>query len=259
MSLLRLVLSGTAQRGCQNALPALWTAVASSSATAALQQEQQAAAAGPATQLLPALPGHRNFHAGSWLLSSGQDLSSILSQEIKHEQTVYEQDEALAQGPPAPFKLTSSPGDTTVTLTREFKGEKVSIDASINMQDTLALPFDNDASSDEPEDEPNDITFNVSVSKAGKALVFECISDGTYVDIRHVSLEPESGVESETSYTGPVFGELDDELQNAFRAYVAERGVNEDLGEYLRHLLYDKEQQEYAHWLEGVNSFVKSN
>lgn len=102
------------------------------------------------------------------------------------------------------------------------------------MQDTLALPFDNDASSDEPEDEPNDITFNVSVSKAGKALVFECISDGTYVDIRHVSLEPESGVESETSYTGPVFGELDDELQNAFRAYVAERGVNEDLGEYLR-------------------------
>lgn len=26
-----------------------------------------------------------------------------------------------------------------------------------------------------------------------------------------------------------------------------------------RHLLYDKEQQEYAHWLEGVNSFVKSS
>ena len=35
--------------------------------------------------------------------------------------------------------------------------------------------------------------------------MFECTSDGTYVDIRHVSLEPKDGVPSETTYTGPVF------------------------------------------------------
>lgn len=106
------------------------------------------------------------------------------------------------------------------------------------MQDSLALPFDSEGDEggegDDDDEEPNDINFNVTVSKAGSSLVFECTSDGTYVDIRHVSLEPSGGVESETSYTGPVFGELDDNLQEAFRAYVAERGVNEDLGEYLR-------------------------
>jgi hypothetical protein len=35
------------------------------------------------------------------------------------------------------------------------------------------------------------------------------------------------------------------------------RGVTEELGEYLRHLIYDKEQREYVAWLERVKSFVK--
>lgn len=33
-------------------------------------------------------------------------------------------------------------------------------------------------------------------------------------------------------------------------------GVNEDLGEYLRHLVYDKEQKEYIAWLARVGDFV---
>jgi hypothetical protein len=53
--------------------------------------------------------------------------------------------------------------------------------------------------------------------------VFECVSDGTYLDIRHVSLEPAEGIDSDTVFTGPVFSELDDELQESFRAYVAVR------------------------------------
>lgn len=180
----------------------------------------------------------------------------MLAQEVKHEKTVYEQDELVAQGPPAPFKLSTSPGDTTVTLTRDYKGEAISVDASVNMQDTLAASFESDDEGGDGGEEPNDITFNVSVAKGAQALVFECSSDGTYVDIRHVSFEPASGVESETSYTGPVFGELDEALQDSFRAYLAERGITEDLGEYLRHLLYDKELLEYRHWLEGVQGFV---
>jgi hypothetical protein len=70
------------------------------------------------------------------------------------------------------------------------------------MQDTLAASFESDDEGGDGGEEPNDITFNVSVAKGAQALVFECSSDGTYVDIRHVSFEPASGVESETSYTG---------------------------------------------------------
>lgn len=39
--------------------------------------------------------------------------------------------------------------------------------------------------------------------------------------------------------------ELDDELQEHFRSYLTARGINEDLGEYLRFLLFDKEQVQY--------------
>lgn len=92
------------------------------------------------------------------------------------------------------------------------------------------------------EGEPNDVNFNVTVTKGGSALVFECTSDGSYVDIRHVSLEPadgsstgsSAGLDEDTAFSGPVFGELDDELQNGFRAFLAARGIDDALGEYLR-------------------------
>ena len=35
------------------------------------------------------------------------------------------------------------------------------------------------------------------------------------------------------------------------------RGITEELGEYLRHLIYDKEQKEYVAWLSKVRDFVK--
>lgn len=53
-----------------------------------------------------------------------------------------------------------------------------------------------------------------------------------------------------------VFAELDEALTREFRAYLLERGVDADLGEYLRHLVHDKEQREYADWLKRAHDFV---
>jgi hypothetical protein len=36
-----------------------------------------------------------------------------------------------------------------------------------------------------------------------------------------VSLEPAGGIDSDTVFTAPVFSELDSELQESFRAYIA--------------------------------------
>ena len=55
---------------------------------------------------------------------------------------------------------------------------------------------------------------------------------------------------------GPVFDELADPLRDGFRSFLEERGVDEDLGEWLRHALYDKEQREYANWLDRVGAFL---
>lgn len=100
---------------------------------------------------------------------------------------------------------------------------------------------------------------------------FECKSDGTYLSILHVSMEPTSMVDDngtaktndndlslmdDSLYTGPLFEELDDEVQRQFTLYLEERGVNADLGAYLLRLVHDKEQREYMHWLEKVRDFV---
>ena len=51
------------------------------------------------------------------------------------------------------------------------------------------------------------------MTKGDEALVFECESDGTFIGVNHVSLEPKEGHASESAYTGPVFDELDETLQ----------------------------------------------
>lgn len=185
-----------------------------------------------------------------------ESLQSLLQREVKHEKTTYEQPEALAKGPPAPFTLTSVPGDSTVTLKRTYNGEEIAVDASVNMQEGLIDDMEGEDEEDE-ESYTSEALFNVTVTKGGQSLVFECVSDGTFVDIRHVALEAAEGTTSETTYTGPVFDELADPLRDAFAAYLEERGVNEDLGEFVRHALYDKEQREYIGWLEKVGGFVE--
>lgn len=40
-----------------------------------------------------------------------------------------------------------------------------------------------------------------------------------------------------------MYAELDEQLQSDFSSYLAERGINEDLGAYLLQLMHDKEQR----------------
>lgn len=262
---LRLLLSAAMRRGtsAQSAISLLAPALGAAAPTLVAQGPPCSCRDLAAPHAAAATAGLRT--SAGLPASAAAALASVLDKEIKHEKTVYERDEAVASGPPAPFVLSSTPGDTAVSLTRDFKGEKVSVDCSVNMQDSLALPFDDklgadeDDNMDEEEDDSADgadVNFNVTVTKGASSLVFECISDGTYVDVRHVSLEPAGGLESETSYTGPVFAELDEQLQSGFRDYLQERGIDEDLGEYLRQLMHDKEQEEYMRWLSAVRAFV---
>ncbi len=179
------------------------------------------------------------------------NLSSLLKEELKYEKENYTRPEQVSGGPPAPFKLTESPGDTLITLSRSHNGEEINIDLHVNNQPST--PFSGEDGDDEGI---STVVFNVSVVKDGKALVFECESDGNSTTINHVSLEPKDGFESESMYTGPVFDELDDNMQRQFSVYLEDRGVNAELGEYLRFLIYDKEQREYQNWLGDVEKFV---
>jgi complement component 1 Q subcomponent-binding protein len=175
-------------------------------------------------------------------------LATLLREEVGFEKKNYQRPANVSGGPPAPFKLTEKPGDTLLTLSRSYgSGEEVSVDLHVNNQPSPSL----DGEEEGDDEVTTTVAFNVSVLKVDKVrypmhdcrirssshwqrgatarrpapmpctavpvlwqvLLFECESDGNSVVINHVSLEPKDGLESESSYSGPVFDELDENMQ----------------------------------------------
>lgn len=211
-------------------------------------------AAQPLPLFVPSLHSLTKLLAFSTEQRTAEGLTSILLEELKHEREVYVKPEAVARGPPAPFTLRENAGDTMLTLSRAYGAETVNVDLHVNNQPS---PSDEDEVEDAEEAQQlNTVVFNVHVTKGETSLVFECESDGQFVAINHLSYEPKAGIDSESTYTGPVFDELDEALQEELRSYLSERGISPELGEYLRHLVYDKEVREYQDWLQRVHDFV---
>lgn len=121
-----------------------------------------------------------------------------------------------------------------------------------------------DVDDEEEGDELPSVVFSVAITKEDKMMTFQCEADGENIAIRHVSLadaedmeEDEDGMEYQP-YTGPVFDELDDTLQQAFADYLEERGITADFGMYLMELVHDKLEVEYMNWLQRARDFVSS-
>lgn len=106
--------------------------------------------------------------------------------------------------------------------------------------------------------------FIVNVTKGDKALAFNCQTAGLDILIRQVSLNDAAVADDEAEssfvpYTGPMFDELDDTLQQAFTDYIEERGINNDFAYYLTELVHDKLEVEYMNWLGRVQGFIASD
>ena len=207
---------------------------------------------------------------------------------------------SLLQGissPPDGWGLDEAPGDTLVSLTRQgiLPGEIVTVELLVDEQgdddDDEAALFEG-GEDDEEEDEEDDdkeggpkakagaadeddddldfddaVIFTAAVARGESALVFECRSDGSYLQVLSVSLEPnpdavtedgEDGAafDDDTRYVGPLYDELDERLQAEFEAYLAARGIDAELGGFLAEYAADKEQREYVAWLGKVKAFV---
>jgi len=224
----------------------------------------------------------RGFFAAAASASPSQSSASLLSvldTEIKYEA------EHAPQGPPElpsgwAFEHGGSgaeaDGSARLTLrsTNAPAGEKVSIDLLVDDQDDdedEGFGEDEEGDADGNEEGEGDpfgsagVVFTVSVEKEaaspGSALLFDCRSDGTYLQIMHVSLEKkakkgEEDDDDDAEFSGPHFDELDEALQAEFEAFLEARGVSAALGGALAALAEDKEAREYAAWLARVRDFV---
>ena len=189
-------------------------------------------------------------------------LVTVLKDELKIEKERYRTPEVVLEGPPAGFELIDQP-KRNLLLRRSFGNEEIYVEVDLNEQE-------GDEEDEEVDEEDASTTelppviFTVTVSKEANFLSATCSSNGQYITIRNVSLD-DSGADEEDedeeglgmeSYTGPVFDELDETLQQAFVDFLEERGITADFGYYLTELVHDKLEVEYMNWLTRVQKFV---
>lgn len=194
---------------------------------------------------------------GSRYMSS-QALSDILARELAEEV-----DDGRTEKPEELVELQSTiekdwtlVDDGAMTrLIRSVGSSKVIV--SFHCQDTV----EEEGVDYEEEEEEMAVPFRyeILVSKAGKTLVLNCISNGgqTTVDGASMTTDDIETVQNNgivrTQYQGPEFPELAGDLQDAFHEYVeTELGITEDVSVFIAMYADYKEQQEYVQFLKDV-------
>jgi len=140
-------------------------------------------------------------------------------------------------------------------------------------EDSVAPADRPELTDDEAESDNDEPSFasrvSVVVEKAGKgALQLETVMQDGIVNIEEVYFLPKTELanaktadqewERSQLYTGPPFGNLDEDLQVLLERYLDERGVNTAMALFIPDYIDYKEQKEYVQWLSSVKSFVEA-
>ncbi|KAI8819543.1 mitochondrial glycoprotein [Fimicolochytrium jonesii] len=206
-----------------------------------------------------------------------QSLSKILNRELEHEKTENPEDAAAPEFLQE-FKQNNKEwavkdvaGSKEIKLVRTFNDEKITIlfntDALVEA-DELDLP---EEGAEEDADRSLPVTVSIIIEKpsnpsAGALDITASITDGAFF-IEEASFLPSTQLAHDetaqgdwlrrSNYAGPIFGDLDEGVQDQFHAYLEERGIKDQLATFIPEYVQYKEQREYQAWLENVSKFLK--
>ncbi|OXV11169.1 hypothetical protein Egran_01069 [Elaphomyces granulatus] len=132
--------------------------------------------------------------------------------------------------------------------------------------DDSAAPADG-GFGDDMEDSSFPVVVNLTIEKPGsgvlsvQAAVQDCvfeIEEVSYFSQPDLALTKtaEKDWARQSLYSGPPFGNLDEDLQSYFERYLEERGVDTELANVIQDYIQVKEQKEYVHWLQNVKKFI---
>ena len=159
----------------------------------------------------------------------------------------------------------------SITLTRQYLGEKIEV--TFDCQDEAEMDDMDDAPDAEeletpaPSEEDDDgegaamefgINFDVKITKpSGEKIIVMCVASRNLIvrSVRH--LEAGKEIEDTMSYAGPIFEQLNEELQDSFYTYLDERAIGNDLSFFVLSYSRVKEQTEYNNWLQKIMTFAE--
>ncbi|KAI8815071.1 mitochondrial glycoprotein [Cladochytrium replicatum] len=197
------------------------------------------------------------------------DLAQKLSEELDYEKGESGETDAQFQQTLKNFeklgiwKIEDKTGEKEVTMTRTYGNEKISVIFStdaINEQDI----------EEGEESESFPVSLTILIEKAGSedrgALEIIATSEEGSIYIESVAYNKSSALAADTSaegdwqrrgkYSGPIFTDIDEELQDLFHKYIEERGIDTGMSEFIPEYLEKKEQREYMNWLGSIKGFV---
>jgi complement component 1 Q subcomponent-binding protein len=162
--------------------------------------------------------------------------------------------------------------DGSATTQLFLKDKKVQV--SFHCQDAIAEEedggYDEDVETEEEEEEEEEtispVRFTVTVAKAGKTMVFYCLSEFGQLTISGMAntsnltpdvVHAQQGVLEKNDYQGPEFIELAEDLQDALGVYLEEEcGVNSDVATFVAMYADYKEQNLYVQFLKDAQAIL---
>lgn len=160
--------------------------------------------------------------------------------------------------PPSPFTIVKGALDSSgPVLKRDYGDEEISLSV---MRLANIVPGGGD---DEEEDGINQLFLHIDISKPRQeqSLQFMC---GLYPDalgIHSVAMRPKAETSGflvvPNKYNGPIFQDLDEKIRDALHGYIEERGINEELFQFLQAWLYVKDHRNLMRWFRTVATLVK--
>ncbi|KAL3926206.1 MAG: hypothetical protein SGBAC_013564 [Bacillariaceae sp.] len=145
-------------------------------------------------------------------------------------------------------------GATTTLYSKSSQKMQV----SFHCQDSVEEIESNEDQYDEREEISMPVHFQVTLSKAGKSLILECLSDYGEARVVGVRTESEEIVESQLNYQGPDFVELDESLQQSFSMFLKEDlAVDDDVASFIAMQSDYVEQTNYVQFLKDAQSVIE--
>jgi hypothetical protein len=193
-------------------------------------------------------------------------LAAALAAEIQEESANDEVDKEYLDSKAAiakTFKMSSEVGSAITTLTGSFEGEKIQVVFNcLDEEEGFGSEqfAEDEVDVDEGEAEGGfGINFEVTITKNDNQVVFKCVASGAGdIQVAHLQYVPKGKSTSDLNlYDGPKFDQLNETVVNGAIDYLAERGIDSELGYFiLAHSAY-KEQKEYENWLNRYVRFCR--
>lgn len=219
----------------------------------------------PSVQLKKLARAKQHLPSSIRITFSIADLNNIDqdADQFSEDKALYDEDSA-----DIPTDTQSGGAQSKGTINQgRTKGGNINVASEdrIAPADRPELMDNNGSPSGEPGDEEPSFParVNVTIQKAGKgAMQIETIAQDGDIVIENVYYFPKAEqADAKTAevdwsrrnlYTGPPFGNLDEDLQVLLEKYLDERGVNTALALWVPEYIDFKEQKEYLSWLSST-------